>query len=511
MHHRFRPALLLCALACFASGSSYAQGAKPAATPAAESPLGERFVSAAGGISFRAPADAKRIKPSAVGTTIVQYYNAEDRWSLAVQRLIFEKPTKLVTADDPKTLEDESQTKPGILDATARQLQVNNQATQVLRKDVVNVGRNNAGVLITRFTESGQTWLRQQALIEASDRLYYSFDLRTPSTWTPADKEDEEDPTEQVAVEVFNAILDSVQLVDQSNLINDRNERLYRTRALFVTMNTKLRALNPGEHYFRIRQNGKDVGWLFTTEEAGERASEPGYFATALSETTSKEGRKDSMASEMFVSRDRRKESWVTHAVSDNKQAKVYASEFGVTSWRMQKVLDEKEGDADPADEKQPKIRVEERYVLSVTQTGKAGAAPEIKRDLPPYYLPQALGQLLPRLVPLNEPKGYLFASWVTADRELVYRYIDVEREREVEFAGKRQRVVPVRDRIGLEGEPTFHYLTPDGEYLGSENKLEGMTVVRSDAQTLAQLFPDAKIARPRVLDDPKGAAREGN
>ena len=508
MHHRFRPALLLCALACFASGSSYAQGAKPPS----DSPLGERFVSAAGGISFRAPADAKRIKPSAVGTTIVQYYNAEDRWSLAVQRLIFEKPTKLVEVDDPKTPGiDESITKAGILEATARQLLINNQATQVLRKDVVNVGPSNAGILIMRYTDGGQTWLRQQALIEGSDRLYYSFDLRTPSTWTPADKEDEEDPTEQVAVEVFNAILDSVQLVDQSNLINDRNERLYRTRALFVTMNTRLRALNPAEHYFRIQQNGKDVGWLFTTEEAGERASEPGYFATALSETTSKDGRKDSIASEMFVSRDRRKESWVTHAISDNKQAKVYASEFGVTSWRMQKVLDEKEGDADPADKNQPKIRVEERYVLNVTQTGKGGAAPEVRRDLPPYYLPQTLGRLLPRLVPLNEPKGYLFASWVTSERELVYRYIDVERERDAEFAGKRQRVVPVRDRIGLEGDPTFHYLTPDGQYLGSENKSEGTTVVRSDAQTLAQLFPDAKIARPRVLDDPKGATREGN
>ena len=107
MHHRFRPALLLCAFACFVTGPSFGQGAKPAATPTAastsESPLGERFVSAAGGISFRAPADAKRIKPTAVGKTIVQYYNAEERWSLAVQRLMFDKPTKLVELDNPTT------------------------------------------------------------------------------------------------------------------------------------------------------------------------------------------------------------------------------------------------------------------------------------------------------------------------------------------------------------------------------------------------------------------------
>ena len=52
------------------------------------------------------------------------------------------------------------------------------------------------------------------------------------------------------------------------------------------------------------------------------------------------------------------------------------------------------------------------------TASTKVNAEP-VTRTLPPFYLPQALGHLLPRLVPLKEPKSYMFASWVGETREV--------------------------------------------------------------------------------------------
>ena len=64
---------------------------------------------------------------------------------------------------------------------------------------------------------------------------------------------------------------------------------------------------------------------------------------------------------------------------------------------------------------------------------------------LPPYYLPQALGQLLPRLLPA-EPAQYLFAFYVSGPRTVLQRYIDVGAPSEVELDGQSVRAIPISD-----------------------------------------------------------------
>ena len=68
-----------------------------------------------------------------------------------------------------------------------------------------------------------------------------------------------------------------------------------------------------------------------------------------------------------------------------------------------------------------------------------------VNKVLPPFYLPQALGQLLPRLLPLGQPKTYLFATWVSESRALMMRYVDVGTESRVEFNGRLIRANRVR------------------------------------------------------------------
>jgi hypothetical protein len=149
-------------------------------------------------------------------------------------------------------------------------------------------------------------------------------------------------------------------------------------------------------------------------------------------------------------------------------------------------------------------VSLTEEYRLEVTRLGPNRSSEPIVRDLPPYYLPQAVGQLLARLVPLREPKSYLFATWVNDAGEVMYRYVDVGREREVALGGKRVRAVPVNDRVGLEGSVTTHYISPQGQFLGSVNEEASITILPTDAPTLLKLWANANLSRPQDVDEGK-------
>ena len=129
--------------------------------------LGERFTSQGRGISFRPPIGGAQIKRTPIGADIVRYTSADEKWSFNVSMLTFEKPAKLLSVDDPRTPEDESKTKPGILQQIVQQLGQNNIATEILRQDVVNVGKNDVGMLVARYTQGGATgWAAQRVRAE---------------------------------------------------------------------------------------------------------------------------------------------------------------------------------------------------------------------------------------------------------------------------------------------------------------------------------------------------------
>jgi hypothetical protein len=485
---------------------AWAAPAKPADQDDVRDRLGERFTSRGRGISFRPPMGGAEAKRTAIGTDIVRYSDADEKWALNVSMMTFEKPTKLVAKDDPATPQDETKTNPGILQQIVRGFSRTIRARNVLRQDVVNVGQYDAGMIVVRYMLGASTMLRQQAIIQRNDQLFYVLDFVSPSGHTPNDKPDVEDPAERMAVEIFGAVLDSVQLLDQKPLLADEEERLYRTRTLLVNLPKRIRETLSPEEYFRVIQNGKDIGWTYVIEEPGERLGENGFFVASLSEATPAKDTTVKVASEMFCSLDlsKAKEAWVTINYIEKAATKSTASEFGQSEKKMEKVLDERNGDVPANDPKAPRLRPTLRYHLNVTQTSKTAATP-INRDLPPFYIPQAIGAMLPRLVPYTEPKGYLFLVWVGSERELIKRYIDVEPARTETFNGSTDRMIVVKDRIGLEGEPVLHYFSASGKYLGNFNKSSGVSVVGSDQQTMARLWPNATFARPQVLDKPGG------
>ena len=177
-----------------------------------------------------------------------------------------------------------------------------------------------------------------------------------------------------------------------------------------------------------------------------------------------------------------------------------YTTEIGTMTWRDKPVA---VGVLDGGG-----VRMADEHVVTVRRFGRTNTLPTITRDLPPFYLPDAIGQLLPRLVADRDLSGtsgstYLFATYVNEAGEVMSRYVDVRPERDVELGGRSVRAIPVEDKLGLAGGVTTHYVSPgDYSYLGSVDEQGGVTVLPTDRATLEATWAGADLSRPREVDD---------
>jgi hypothetical protein len=115
---------------------------------------------------------------------------------------------------------------------------------------------------------------------------------------------------------------------------------------------------------------------------------------------------------------------------------------------------------------------------------------------------------MLPRLLPVNRPVTYLFQSYVSEQKEVVHRYVDVGFEKEVQLGGKTVRAIPIADRIRLEGVPTIHYMSPDGKYLGSVNQDARLVILPTDKETLLKIWKEVETKKQEVAPENAPPAR---
>lgn len=494
--------------------------------------LGETFESDAAGIAFRVPAGMKQVGRPAGSELITKYVDEGRDWSLVATRTTLNDPLALTSqkSNDPNP-------RPGLLELTRDRLKANSPGAQIVREDVVNIADGDVALLAARVGIGLKRMLSQQAIVQANDQLYYTISLTTPAARQHEDgTTPDDDPGERAAVEALTAILDTVRILDRAAVKEDQNQRLYRTRALFVNTDRSRieRALVP-EQWARIVQNGKDIGYSYIVEEPQKQAGnegvsigirtrtvttpppppaaakkDPADAAPAPPATRPAKIQRDSETM-MWTSFDRKHETWSTVVFVDDGKLKDTSTEFGASDRQTNRVFDKDLPVGEKADPRNPAVRQADSYTLNVTTVGKRGGGEPVTRDLPPFYLPLALGHLLPRIVPIQQPKTYMFASYVSDRREVMARYVDVGAEQAVELDGKKVRAIPVGDRLGLQGSITTHWVSPDGKYLGSTNKDSGTTLLPTDAATLETLWKDADLSRPKPLDERPAAAVNEN
>jgi hypothetical protein len=526
--------VVFCGLCDFARGQATQPAPVLADRPDARAPLGAQdrlgriFESVAAGINFRAPADAKEERPPvAGGNDVVTFTNERQRWVIKVSKMYFAEPVAMTYHKRTKDGPDVN----GLFEQTIDNLKRDTPGIEILRSDIVKTGQLDIGLIAGRYRIGTEENVAQIALVRQTPadahvdaaRLYYTFSL---SAAAPRGRELENDPNVRAAVETFDQIIDSIKLLDQTAVREEQNQRLYRTRSLFVNLTeTRLKQALVREQWLRLMKDGKDVGYSYVVEDVGrdlprsahkqarETGGSEGVLIGVRTRTVPEPGVRVDGESWMWTSFDRRHEKWSTVRVTDHpKNGKEVSGDAGSSDVNTRIVKDanllpgEKVGPKDEdVDKSQPAVRPVDVMMLNVTHIGRGRSERPIYREPPPWYLTQALGHLLPRLVDRSGPKSYAFASYNGEEREVMMRYVDVEEETTVELGGRTVRAVPINDRWGLEGSVTTHYVDrTDVKYLGSVNKQLGIVILPTDAATLEKLWQDANLTPPGAVDERK-------
>jgi hypothetical protein len=488
----------------------------PATRPAqddASADLGPTFESEAAAITFRIPKGMTR-QPRVIGGAdsdkVADYVDLAKKHRLTLTQLVFQQEVPLATPKDGIQI--------GLLERRTDAMK-EAAGAEILKSDLYTVGFRSAkdmpdsGLIAVRYSAGTADLMSQEAIIQVSKYEYYLIDYTVPGSKAGGGTDHVSDE-ERDAAKTFMAIVDSVKIVDRSEVIRDQRERLYATRFLFFANLTPNRVRNAlrGEQWFRIVKDGKELGYSYVVEEEAEKNKRPGVTIGVRSRVV-ENGEQTDAESFYFVAFDRSYEEWSTVSqVNGGKGGPRNMTEVGVSNKTERNVLDvdaQRQGLRDPKDKSNPPTLPEMDYDLTVAYSGRQ-STPPVEQKLPVFYLPQAMIHLLPRLVPLNEPKGYLFGVYVSDVRAVMREYLDVEREGNYLFDGKVIRAVPVKDRIGLTGQPTIHYMSRDGKYLGSVNESAHMLIVPTDAATLEKLWAKPDLSKPKPARPPGGSLTPG-
>jgi len=558
MTHLRRTLIVAAASAALLIGSVSVLAQAPAqqVTAGGQNPndlLGAQFESESGGISLRLPRGFRQLQSQNSGDDIGQFGDAKRKWELKITRIMRQTPTNLAS-----TVDNFAKPIPGLLEQTVNNLRRDLSGCTVLRQDLTNiadpglgesnpdskVAANNVGMIAIRYSGVGRHFLSQQAIIQATDRLFYLITLTNPIPDTAGPKLPTSDD-ERSAVQTFRQMLDTVRLLDTAGIRREQDDRLVRTRRLLLELKNKKRlerVLVP-EQWLRITRNGRDIGYSYITEQQAAGVPKPrkpvevlrgdpikiekgdGFLIGIRSRTISTpevvvDGANPELskpkgpvqidnATWLFVSPDQKLEDWSRITVVDDgavdKEGKPAAraiKEFGSSTIQTKTELEPDLIGGSKQDPKQPPAMIREHHRLDVTTITDTGASEPISQELPVFYLPQATGHLLARLLPLtphslHDEQSYMFATYVADTRQVMSRYVEVGKEGDFEFAGQTIHAVPVSDRLGWRGSITTHYMTRDGRYLGSENKDTHTVIVPTDAATLLGIWRSANLTQP--------------
>jgi hypothetical protein len=507
----------MCLAAMWVAGPALGQAPPAGATGAAadvapsasDALLDPAFRSSTEGIKFRPPAGGILNRQLGSGE-IVRFAYPDKAWTLTLKSAINSTHMPMVANHAiPNAM--------GLLDVAERQLtQRGGVPAQVIRKEVVQVGPNAVGLIEVHDKAGIDPLFIQLALVSVAHPPKY-FMLQMVAKG----KVDE-----AAARQAFQQSLATVELLNTGAFQKEQRARFENTRWLWLQLDERrlASALQP-VHFMRIVRDGHDVGYVQVNEQRAQVHGQDGIYivsrqhletqATTVTAGPAQAGPNPAGAAGLdvpqpkatlvtrptqvdrdarfFVTYDRRHEQWTTTDRLDNRPGND-ALELGNSDVELHRRIDPTALRGHPttrgADDEPPIIDQEIDTVRVDEFRGKTRSAPTVERAVPKWYLPQAMAQILPRLLPVDQPKQYLFAYYVSGQRQVLLRYVDVGVERSAELDGRQVRGIPIADRVGADGLVTTHYVSrDDGQWLGSVSDDGKLQVLPSDDATLKSLW----------------------
>jgi len=503
---------------------------EPATEPAIHKTdlLGPAFTSHVHGIQFRPPLNSVQIDKPAPDS--IAEFNRDDydwqlkAWSTRLQRSL---PLS-IHKDQYGNAQD------GVMEVTLANIKQQTPGVQILRNEVINVGRVRVGVIAVRYENAAHDRrFTQQAIFEVPDtenKLYYFLDLTGPGK-PEGEPDDIVNPAEKLAFDTFAQVIDSVTLLDRSTLVDFQKQSLYSSMGLFVLWNAgsnaMIRSAVQSDQYRRIISDGQDIGYQHIVEEFDPNLKAPETSLLKIgvrSRMVPGAMRNWDTETWMFSTADRKHEHWKTAARCTSDRGKLLDSfsQVGVSDEQTKAFVIQNQNNPDgsllPSDEADPShhglqrnVDVETRRSLEVTTMHQQAQMMPFHLDVPVFYIPQAFSFILPEILPLK-PKPYMFATFVPNSPEnstsasagnVMARYIEVLPIQHIKFHGQEFDAVPITDKITLDGPVTTIYMSIDGKFLGntttitSGDKTTTVDVLPTDSQTLSHLWSRPDLSGP--------------
>jgi hypothetical protein len=531
IQRRVLPSLVLAAgLAASAGAGATPPPAADASPSATAALLDPPFKSTGEGIELQPPAGGTTLRQLDSGE-IARFQYPDRAWTIVLKSA----PN---SAHLPLTTSPSAPDHLGLLELSAAQLtdRAGKPATLV-RKEVVPIGPRQVG-LIEADDAAGTSPVFVQLALVPDRAKYFVLEMISPAQAPAA-----------AARDAFERMLATVELPDPGIFRAEQDRRLDATRWLWLQLDQQriLSALQP-VHFMRIVRDGKDVGYVQVNERAEQHHDQDGVYVVAREHIESPDAPSAPAApvdpapgatpgvdlppatvagaapvarsspkqldrdARFFATFDRAHEDWTAVTRLDNRPGND-ALEMGNSDVESHLVYDRqlarqqvvvgRQGDEPPVITRQIDTLQVDNY------RGKPRSGPSVQQQLPPYYLPQALAQLLPRLLPIDQPRQYLFAFYVSEQRKVLYRYVDVGAEREVMLDGQPVRAIPIGDRIGADGVVTTHYVSrSDGQWLGSASDDGRLLVLPADEATLRATWKGFTVLPdpPPPVDDERAS-----
>lgn len=292
----------------------------------------------------------------------------------------------------------------------------------ITRAEAVDLGSRSSVRLAASFSNEGQSWLRQQAVVPLHGRNYILITLTSPAD------------DNRIATEAFGHILESFQVIRTRVQQEQLDAALRRGTQLLknLTVNGKsaLTKANPTT-YLRTTRDGVPIGFVQIEEGVSTVNHENGLRISQRAWLFNADGSTQYMQEDKFV-----------------------ADNLSYDEWRnLSQFLPAKDSDPKPAMVVSIEGGVRESDQLIVEFSNQAGMMDKKKNkgiQVEGSYAPAAWPLLLPRLVDLNQPELYAFSMYDTDRRGLVMRVFRVLGPAQITVGGRRLSAFRIEDSEGL-------------------------------------------------------------
>ncbi len=270
--------------------------------------------------------------------------------------------------------------------------------------------------------------------------------------------------------EIRRETTSTLRLLDREALAAARRANLARGRDLLrsISPGDLTRAARAEDRWYLYRRDGKDAGFFHLATTRARRGLTSGVQVRTFARLELRTGQVMFVRRVLFATPDRSKERW-------SETARVY--KHGALVKRMSETGQTEGG------------------VISCTISDGSKSKAR-RKPIPPalaaHYLPRAFAPLLPRLVDLDTPSGYAFATYTTAANAFDQRTLTVAEPEKIVLGSGTEQAVRLTDRVAADAAAAVLHVRKNGTLLRMRLE-EGLAMELAGRRAVLRRYEDAE------------------